>query len=105
MVLGAHNLFSITTGGLLYHDGTIQWIDFRACAEAAFASTIIPSPYRLDCVGYRNTRKLMVLDVVFFTEPVTCFIFNSYAERDRTLLEPMARLGWYTWDVSGNRRD
>lgn len=97
--LMAFHIITVTQGGVLYRDREriVRWIDFARCHQNWQA-------YRADAptdrryVGWRNTGN--VLDIEFFTEPRTRFVFISYVQRDTTLLKPMQWYDWYTFDVS-----
>lgn len=96
----ALHIITVTQGGVLYRDrhGIVRWIDFVRCNKNWLASRPHVTPADQRCVGQRNTGD--VLDVVFATTPPVRFVFISYAQRDATLLNPMRRFGWCTWDVS-----
>ena len=102
MALNARHLITVTPGGILYRDraDVVRWIDFKACNLSWLRTRATLSPEDERIVGWRNTGDVAWLDVEFFTEPHTRFVFRSYADRDSLLLNPMwTHGGWLTRDL------
>ena len=98
LTLSGDAILTVTRGGVLYRDDQkrVSWLDLPACREAWLATRSTVTPLDRRMVGCRSRERTTPVFVRFYgPQPIT-FTFTNESRRQRGLIEPLSRLGWYT---------